>query len=256
MNYQTLDVRFEHSVCYIQISRPEANNTINDLMVEEFHRVLDLCEAEITVLVIEGSADVFCFGADFEEMNQKKTDPNRGDSDPGPEPLYRLWERLASGPWVSVACVRGKVNAGGVGFVAASDVVLADESAQIGLSEMVFGVLPACVFPFLMRRIGFRAANYMALMTRPISVSQAQQWGLFDAVEPSVSSLLRKHLLSLRRLSKKDVIRYKSYVSRLDDTISKAKPAALDANRDVFNDKQTLAGIFRYLETGQFPWEA
>ncbi len=65
-----------------------------------------------------------------------------------PERLYDLWLRLATGPFITISHVRGRVNAGGIGFVATSDIVLAERSAQFSLSELLFGVFPARYFPF------------------------------------------------------------------------------------------------------------
>src|SRR6185503_19576776 len=122
--------------------------------------------------------------------------------------MYDLWLRMATGPYVTIAHVRGTANAGGVGFVAASDIVLADETAQFSLSEMLFGLMPACVMPFLIRRIGFQRAHYMTLMTQPISVNQAYGWNLVDAHEKLSDALLKRHLMRLKCLSKNSIVRY------------------------------------------------
>ena len=95
---------------------------------------------------------------------------------------------------MSIAHVRGKANAGGIGFVAACDIVLADSAAVFSLSELLFGLMPACVLPFLVRRIGFAKANAMTLSTQPVGVQVAREWGLVDAFEENSDNLLRKHL--------------------------------------------------------------
>ena len=172
-----------------------------------------------------------------------------------PEPLYDLWVKLATGPYITISHVRGKANAGGVGFVAASDIVLADQTAQFSLSELLFGLFPACVLPFLIRRIGFQKAHYLTLMTKPVSVQQAHAWGLVDAYEAQSESLLRKHLLRLRRLSKTGIRRYKRYMNGLHDSLLQSKSLAVAANKEIFSEPRNLQGIFRYVETGQFPWE-
>ncbi|BBB92535.1 MAG TPA: enoyl-CoA hydratase/isomerase [Methylomusa anaerophila] len=253
MNYQTIQVRFQDSVCFLKIYRPDANNAINDQLIEECHQVLSLCEELITVIVLEGLPEVFCFGADFQEINSQMSSGQQRQA--SPEPVYDLLMKLATGPYVTISHVRGKANAGGVGFVAASDIVLADTSAQFSLSELLFGLFPACVLPFLIRRIGFQKANYLSLMTQPISVQQAYQWGLVDAYDMSSETLLRKHLLRLRRLSKTGILRYKRYVSQLYDSLLHSKPLALAASKEVFSDPDNLELICRYVETGQFPWE-
>ncbi len=169
--------------------------------------------------------------------------------------MYDLWSLLAKGPWVSVAHVRGKVNAGGVGFVAACDVVLADETAVFSLSELLFGLFPACVIPFLIRRVGFQKAHYMTLMTQPASVAEALRWGLVDAFERDSANLLRKHLLRLRRLSSDGIVRYKRYVHSIEDSLDRCRSQAIAANRQLFSDGESLRKISRYIETGRFPWE-
>lgn len=252
--FETIRVRFDEDLCFVQIHRPEAGNTINDQLVEELGSALRACEGVAKIVVLEGLPEVFCSGADFREIQERSQHATRQESDPGP--LYDLWHRLASGPFISVAHVRGRANAGGIGFVAACDIVLSDARAAFSLSELLFGLMPACVLPFLIRRVGFAKANFMTLMTQPIPAAQAQQWGLVDACEENSENLLRKQLLRLRRLGKDGIARYKRYAGSLDDSIRCARQPALDANREVFSDPGNVQRIARYVKTGKFPWEA
>lgn len=251
--YDTIKVQFQESICSIQIDRPEANNTINGRLVAECNDVLAACEESVTVVVLSGTPEVFCFGADFKTIAAASNGTHEPEDGPGP--LYDLWLRLATGPYVTISHVRGKANAGGVGFVAASDIVLADETAQFSLSELLFGLYPACVMPFLIRRIGFQKAHYLTLMTQPIPAKQAYDWGLVDAVEPQSEALLRRHLQRLRRLSKTAIRRYKSYMTRVGNPVGDLKPAAVAGNAEVFTDAENLRAITRYVERGLFPWE-
>ncbi|SMO31772.1 enoyl-CoA hydratase/isomerase [Melghirimyces algeriensis] len=253
MDYQTVKVRMEQTVCHLQLYRPKENNTINDQMIEECHQVLDRYGESINLLVLEGLPDVFCLGADFQEMHDIMASGQVRERNP--ERLYDLWLRLATGPFITISHVRGRVNAGGMGFVAASDIVLAERSAQFSLSELLFGVFPAAVLPFLIRRMGVAKANYMTVMTKTISAEQADEWGLVDACEDNSQSLLRKHLLRLKPLTKRAIVRYKQYIHQLYPPLEEAKSLAVEANKAMFSDPQNLSGIYRYIETGKFPWE-
>ncbi len=253
MIYETIKVQFQESICFLQIDRPEANNTINGQLIAECNEVLSACEESATVVVLSGSPEVFCFGADFKAI--ASTSSKAHEQDDGPEPMYDLWLRLATGPYVTISHVRGKANAGGVGFVAASDIVLADETAQFSLSELLFGLYPACVLPFLIRRIGFQKTHYLTLMTQPISAKQACDWGLVDACEARSEVLLRRHLQRLRRLSKTAIRRYKTYMSRISVPLQDLKSPAVAGNREIFSDAGNLQAIKRYVEQGVFPWE-
>ncbi len=257
--YETIKVRFENSICFLEIARPEAKNTINAQLVSELSEAVSACEESATVIVLSGSPEVFCFGADFKDIARRNAMLTAGDrpehGDAGPGQMYDLWLRLATGPYVTISHVRGQANAGGIGFVAASDIVLADETAQFSLSELLFGLYPACVLPFLIRRIGFQKANYLTLMTQPIPARQALEWGLVDAVEPRSEILLRSHLQRLRRLSKIAICRYKNYVSRISMPLRDLKSAAVAGNVEISSDAGNLQAITRFVERGVFPWE-
>ncbi|HEJ3362317.1 TPA: enoyl-CoA hydratase/isomerase [Pseudomonas aeruginosa] len=253
--YYTLRVRHEDNICFVQLYRPEANNTIDDRLVAELADLLERLDECVSVLVLEGLPQVFCFGMDFALVRKLANDPQASSSVLDPATLYDLWLRLTTGPFVVLSYVRGKVNAGGVGFVAASDIVIADQSASFSLSELLFGLMPACVLPFLERRIGPQRAHYMTLMTNAIGVDQALAWGLVDACEADGDNLLRKHLLRLRRLSRPGVAHYKQFRGSLYGAPRLDRDAALAANRQVFSDPQNLSNIVRYVETGALPWE-
>lgn len=252
MKCDTLKVRVEEDVCYIQIYRPDYNNTINEVLVKEFHKVLDECEEAIKIVVIEGLPDVFCFGADFQEIHNNMAKGKSPES--RPEEMYDLCLRLATGPYITISYVRGKVNAGGMGLVSACDIVLADDTAQFGLSELLFGVFPAIVLPFLTRRIGIKNSNYLTIMTQPISAKKAHEIGLVDEYQENIN-VLRRHILRLRPLSKKSIIRYKKYINSLDTLIYDAKMLAINANKEIFSDSDNLRGIYEYIEKGKLPWE-
>ncbi|WP_444944869.1 enoyl-CoA hydratase/isomerase [Microbulbifer sp. ZKSA006] len=259
INFNTLKIEHRDNTCFVQIHRPEANNTINNELVDELAQIFsELTVSNTTLVVLEGLPEVFCFGADFSSMveNQRES----GDAGDGlghsPEKLYDLWYRMVTGPFITISHVKGKANAGGIGFLAASDIVLTDESAQFSLSELLFGLIPACVMPFLVRRIGFQNANYFTLMTQPMAVEKAFSFGLVDAYDSNSQLLLRRHLMRLKCLSKKSITRYKKYMNSLNPIAEEAKIVALRTNLEVFEDQDNINAISRYVSEGVFPWEA
>jgi polyketide biosynthesis enoyl-CoA hydratase PksH len=253
VNYKTLKVRFEENICFIQIYIPENDNTISDQLIMDFQDILMICKEKSTVIIIEGLPEYFCFGANFKGMEQEASQGK--DVNNNPQPLYEVWQDLATGPFISIAHVRGKANAGGVGFVAACDIVLADKTAVFSLSELLFGIFPACVLPFLIRKIGIQKTNYMTCMTQPIPVEKACSWGLVDDYHEQSENLIRKHLLRLRLLSKKAISRYKSYINNIAQPLERSKELAIKANLEVFSDPENMKGIINFVETGKFPWE-
>lgn len=253
MSYKCISVRFEDSLCFLKFDRPDAGNTLNEQLVAECGDVLAECEESVSLVVLSGSRDIFCLGADMKALANESNDAV--PSEATASALYDLWLKLATGPYVTVSHVQGKVNAGGLGFIGASDVVVAGPSAQFSLSEMLFGLYPACVLPFLIRRLGFQRAHYLTLMTQPIPAQQAREWGLVDAFDAQSDALLHRHLLRLRRLSKPAIRRYKAYCSALVPALGELRSAAIRGNLEVFRDTRNMQAISRYVQQGLFPWE-
>lgn len=251
--YECLKIVINGNLCRVQMYRPGAHNAINSCMLHELYEVFGLLENSlVSVVVLEGLPDVFCFGADFKELSAKQSDDMAFSKDP--EYLFRLWKRIVESPMLTIAHVRGKTNAGGVGFVAACDIVLADDKAVFSLSEMLFGLIPACVMPFLIRKVGVQKAKYLTLTTQSIDVKTAKDWGLVDDYAESSEWLVNRQLIRLRRLDKKAITRFKRFMSKLAPELETAEPIAVATNREVFSDAQNLAAIERYVKEGLFPW--
>jgi len=93
--------------------------------------------------------------------------------------LRELFLALHLGP-PTVAVVTGPVKGGGVGLVAACDVVLGADEASFALPELVFGLIPGAIAPALIRRIGGSGVARLALRPDPMPLEEALSAGLVD----------------------------------------------------------------------------
>lgn len=252
MNYSTIKTGIRDNICTIQLFRPEYKNTINSELVQECMDAISRYETDASIFIFEGLPEVFCFGAD---LQSECSEEENTESSRQPGLLYDLWYKMATGPFISVSHVKGQANAGGIGFVSASDIVIADETAFFSLSELLFGLYPAMVLPFLVRKIGFQKSNYMTLMTKPVSVQTAYEWGLVDAYHKKSDVLLKQHLARLSKIPKTGIINYKKYINRFSNILEEAKPIAVKANMDIFSDKDNMNRLKQFVENGKYPWE-
>src|SRR5207249_864252 len=81
----------------------------------------------------------------------------------------------------------GKVDIGG-GFECAmsSDIIVAEESAQLGLPEILFNLFPGMgAYSLLSRRIGARAAEELILSGRVLSAAKLHEMGIVDVLAPN-----------------------------------------------------------------------
>lgn len=253
-NCKNIKVSQQRGVFTIQLYRPEANNSINGLLIKELMMVLVQIESnpEIKVVVLEGLPDVFCSGMDFQSVYHTDSEEVIAED---PNKYYDLLKHLSLCSKIIVAKVEGKVNAGGIGLVAVSDIVIADQKATFGLSEALFGLLPACVLPFLMRRIGYQKAQWMALVSQGISANRAFQIGLVDEISDNVNEAVRKNLLRLIRLETSTVMDLKDYMSKLWIINEQTQELAVNKISILLNSEKVQSNIKNFVENEKFPWD-
>ena len=172
-----------------------------------------------------------------------------------PNGYYEVLKLFSGCSKIIISKVEGKVNAGGIGFVAASDIVIAGQGATFGLSEALFGILPACVMPFLIRRIGYQKAQWMTLITQGISPQRAYEIGLVDEISDNIDDSLRRSLLRLSRLEPAIVKDLKGYMNKLWIMDQKTQTLAVDKIFSLVNSEKVQSNIKNFVEKGIFPWE-
>jgi DSF synthase len=86
----------------------------------------------------------------------------------------------------SISLVQGDALGGGFECALASDVIVAEESAQLGFPEILFNLFPgmgAC--SFLSRRIGVRAAEELILSGQILPAYKLHEMGVVDVLAPN-----------------------------------------------------------------------
>ena len=250
--YQSVLVDERRSVLTIKLNRPEEGNSINTIMVEELMTILNEVEKnqQIKVVVLEGEENVFCTGMDFKALANGADEKIEADANA----YYNLLQFLSLSSKVTIAKVDGKVNAGGIGLVAACDIVIASEKATFGLSELLFGLLPACVMPFLIKRTGPQKAKWLALITEGISAQRSFEIGLVDEVTDNTKDTLRRCILRLTRLENQAVFNLKDYMSKLWIIKNETQTLAVNQIASLVQTKEVHDNIVNFIEKGKFPW--
>ena len=252
--YQTLLVNQTSGILTATLNRPEKKNSINNAMLDDIHAMLDVAEADpsIRLVVIKGRDGFFCTGMDFEEESAENTGHSRsGNSNRYMETL----RRFTLSPKIIVAQVEGTAMAGGIGLVTCADLVIATPASQFSLSEALWGLLPACVTPYLIRRIGWQRAYHMTLTTLPISGQAALEAHLVDELTEKPEQNLRRLWLRLKRLDERTIADLKAYFRKMwiiDDQMEGNAVAEIARLR---NDPRVHANIQNFVNHGRFPWD-
>jgi methylglutaconyl-CoA hydratase len=96
--------------------------------------------------------------------------------------MYSLIDRL---PIALIGRVHGAALGGGAGLAAICDVVVAEDRAVFGFTEVKLGILPAVVSPYVLAKIGASAARELFLTGMRFDAARARDIGLVHAVVPA-----------------------------------------------------------------------
>jgi methylglutaconyl-CoA hydratase len=96
--------------------------------------------------------------------------------------LAELFYLMYTLPQPTIARVNGAAIGGGAGLVAVCDIVIASEKAKFSLSEVKLGLVPACISPYVIKRVGERVARELFLTGERIDAQKAFQLGMANQV--------------------------------------------------------------------------
>jgi len=181
-----VDVERQGGVARIWLNRPEAHNSINAELGAELATALHAMahDESVRVVVLGGRGPSFCAGADIGAMKASANatfEQNLHEA----EKLGNMFAALGDFPKPVVGRVHGGVYGGGVGFTSACDIAIASDDAKFGLTEVRLGILPALISPYVIRRLGDRAARELMLTGERFGADLALRLGLVHSVVPA-----------------------------------------------------------------------
>jgi len=182
-------VRWEDAgIAEVVLDRPAAMNALSTAMLTELTKHFTALAADPGVLVVIVSARgerAFCAGADLKEraaMSDAQIMAQR--------PVFRAtFGALLALPQPVIAAVHGFALGGGCELALSCDVIVADETAVLGLPEVTVGLVPGCGGTALLaRRVGPGRAAEMIFSGRKVSAAEAAAMGLVDRLaEPGTA---------------------------------------------------------------------
>lgn len=188
------------------LNDPATRNALSKPMVQALHEACTRAQADTSLrfIVLSGAGGAFCAGGSLGGFAQSiGQPPPAGEADPLialNRSFGHLLEALCALPQILVAAVEGPAMGGGFGLVCCADFVLAADTAVFATPEVSLGIVPAQIAPFVLRRLGQRAARQCLLRGRKWSVQEAQALGLVDQVHlaAQLATAVQAELAQLR----------------------------------------------------------
>jgi enoyl-CoA hydratase len=147
---------------------------------------------EVRVVILTGSKEVFCAGADLKAMGRDPA-PDDEHGKRFKEDAGMAWRALLRHYRLTkplIAAVEGPAIAGGTEILQATDIRIAGESATFGVAEVRRGLFPLGGSTVRLRRqIAYTHAAELLLTGKTISAQEAKEIGLIGHVVPDGQAL-------------------------------------------------------------------
>jgi len=230
---KTVKVINKGAVAEVRFCRPEVHNAFNDQVIDETtfaFKKLKL-DDDVRIVVLTGEGKSFCAGADLNWMRSVKDAAYEDNLDEARR-LADLFYYIYSFPKPVIGRINGAAIGGGTGFVAVTDIAITAQSSIFSFSEVKIGVVPACISPYVIKRVGEGRARELFLTGERIDGEAAERVGLVnrsvpdDMLDATVNGLVQKLLSSgpeaikvckelLQNVPGQTVEQFKEYTARM-----------------------------------------
>lgn len=177
-------VTIDGPVATLTLNRPEKRNAIQMAMWASIDAHVSALAAnpDVHILIVRGSGDHFCAGADITELT----------NGPGGEYARINWaaeEALANFPGPTIAVIRGNCVGGGVSIATACDLRISADDAVFGITPAKLGIVyPTNALERAVRVMGESATKHLMFTGDLIDADRALRIGLIDELH-GVSAL-------------------------------------------------------------------
>ncbi len=188
---ESLVLRRDHGrVRVLVLNDPERRNPLSDPLADALASELEAAEREpeVRAVVLTGAGKAFSAGADLaflKRVRSEAAEANLAHS----RRLAELFLRVYTFPKPIVAAVNGPAVAGGAGLAVACDLVVMDEAARIGFTEVKIGFVAALVGVLLVRAVGEKHARELLLTGDLVDAATAYRMGLVNRIAPAGESV-------------------------------------------------------------------
>jgi enoyl-CoA hydratase/carnithine racemase len=191
-------------VATLTLCRPPVN-AISEAWLHAFTAELDRIEADTTckVLHIRSDHNVFCAGADLDEIRARIEMPDGADRMYAyVAAIQRLYARIERLPLVTVAEIGGAAMGGGLELTLACDLRIAANEAKLGLPEVRLGLIPGAGGTQRLTRVaGAAVAARLILTAEVVDGAAARELGIVQWAVPRIELSARAREIALRAAS-------------------------------------------------------
>jgi methylglutaconyl-CoA hydratase len=182
--YKTLIIEDHGATRTIWLNRPEVHNAFDKTMLEELADFFELIDDSVGCVILRGKGKSFCAGVDLHWMkavSENSYEENYRES----LLLSQCFLAIYNCPKPTIAIVHGVALGGANGLLSSCDIAYCTDDATFSLSEVKIGIVPACISPYVIKRVGEYGAKELMLTGRRIKGAEAERFRLVNKSFPA-----------------------------------------------------------------------
>jgi enoyl-CoA hydratase len=187
MSESVIKVDIEGHLTIITINRAERLNALDGATAKALGEAFEAFEndSDQWVAILTGTGRAFCTGNDLVAMSKGGAGaggtPRPGSHGPGFGSITKRFPLYKP----VIAAINGYAVAGGLELALVCDILVAEEGAKFGLTEVKWSLMPmGGGTQRLPRSIPRALANYLILTGEQISAAEAKDFGLISHITP------------------------------------------------------------------------
>jgi methylglutaconyl-CoA hydratase len=257
--FDTLIVGITGEVATISLNRPEIRNAFNEVMISEITSAFREIEKEneVRAIILKGEGKSFCAGADLNWMRNVAN----YSFEQNYEESYRLSQcfyTIYTSPKPTIAVVHGAAIGGANGLLAACDIAVCDSETVFSLSEVKIGIVPACISPYVIKRVGEYGARELMLTGRRINGKEAEQYRLVNKSMPAseLSAYINDMIALLKSSGPKAISHCKKLIDEVSNNITLEDALSYTAHiiAEIRASEEGQEGMAAFLEKRSPRW--
>jgi len=258
MSFQFLTTERKGPVEYLFLNRPDVRNAFNEHVIDELTRWAESTASDFSVrcVILGGAGKLFCAGADLTWM-AKMVSYTHEENVRDAQAMARMFSALDTLPAPLIGRIHGAALGGGAGLAAICDIVVCDEDAIFGFTEVKLGILPAVISPYALAKIGRSAARELFLTGMRFGAQRAREIGLVHAVVPlaQLDAKVQEYVKEILGAGPEGIAAAKALIPQV---WSRLAPDAINITADAIAARRISAegqeGMKAFLEKRKAAW--
>ncbi|MBE8221266.1 MAG: enoyl-CoA hydratase [Bdellovibrionales bacterium] len=228
--YETLIVEEKDYILYVGLNRPECRNAFNPQMIEDLTNFfLTANKSSARAIYLYGQGKAFCSGADLNWMKSMK-DFSEEENIQDALQLFNMFKAGLSCKLPIIGHFHKYVMGGAIGLASICDIALAETDTNFCFSEVLLGLAPAVISPFVLNKMQKSFVRQYTLTGEQFSENIAMKSGLiqfcgskqevkdyakilftqFKKAEPNAVKKTKKLLQHIQNINELEDIKYEA----------------------------------------------